>query len=243
MRVDLIPHHGLIDSEDLKGKTAVVIDILRATSTIISALENGAAYVIPVETPTDAEQLAFTDRSIILAGEKEGIKIKGFRLGNSPLEFTPAKVKNKVIAHCTTNGTKTILKCSGADYVLIGSLLNRSACLDYAGRLKKDIVLVCAGRKNGPAEEDSLCAGAFAEYLRQNYFGYSFSKISMDAYYLYKINAINLHDRVYKSPSGQNLIGMGLKVDIDFCLRKDVYSVVALYKNGVIKKIENNEMY
>lgn len=239
MRVDLIPHLCLIDKHDLTEKTVIAIDLLRATSTIITALENGAKGIIPVETLLEAEQINQKIKNSLLAGEREGVKIKGFALGNSPIEFTPNRVRNKTVILCTTNGTKTLLKCQGADKVFIGSFLNRKACLDYVAKLQKDILLLCAGRKNGPAQEDSICAGAYVKYLRNNFYKMHFSNLAMEAYYLYQTLGNSLHDMVYKSPSGQNLISMGLKVDIDFCLRKDVFNTIALFKDGVIQKAKN----
>ncbi len=234
MRIDLIPHLELINEDELSGKTVIVLDILRATSTMVTAMENGARQIFPVATVTDAEKLKLASPDIVLSGEREGVKIKGFHLGNSPLEFTHVRINNKTLAHCTTNGTKAILLCTHAHKIILGSLLNRAAAVDYAIAQQTDIVLVCAGRRGGPAIEDSIGAGAFVQLLRNSPHHHTCGKLPMEAYYLYKCLYNNIHDEIYKSPSGQNLISMGLKVDIDFCLRTDVFNVVPIYSDGGI---------
>lgn len=146
-----------------KDKTVVVIDVLRASSTIITALENGARAVVPVLTPDEAVTLKsrYDSENVLLGGERGGLKIQGFDLGNSPLEYKKEVVEGKTIVFTTTNGTNAIRLSGSADNLLIGAYLNLEAVVNKALELDKDILLLCAGRQNGFALEDAACAGAF----------------------------------------------------------------------------------
>ena len=146
-----------------KDKTVVVIDVLRASSTIITALENGARAVVPVLTPDEAVTLKsrYDSENVLLGGERGGLKVQGFDLGNSPLEYKKEVVEGKTIVFTTTNGTNAIRQSGSADNLLIGAYLNLEAVVKKALELDKDILLLCAGRQNGFALEDAACAGAF----------------------------------------------------------------------------------
>ena len=128
---DVIFSPDLIPFTDLSGKIVVAIDILRATSTITTALANGAISVRPVLTPEDALEIAGQDKETLCCGEREGLKIEGFDLGNSPSQFTAELVSGKRIVTTTTNGTRTINSCGPAQSLLVGSFLNLSAIVYF----------------------------------------------------------------------------------------------------------------
>jgi len=159
--VKLVPTS--VEAWGYKDKTVVVIDVLRASSTIITALENGARAVVPVLTPDEAVTLKsrYDSENVLLGGERGGLKIQGFDLGNSPLEYKKEVVEGKTIVFTTTNGTNAIRLSGSADNLLIGAYLNLEAVVNKALELDKDILLLCAGRQNGFALEDAACAGAF----------------------------------------------------------------------------------
>jgi 2-phosphosulfolactate phosphatase len=152
------------------GGIAVVIDVLRASTTIVTALANAASRIRPV--PAVAEALALADATgagrPLLGGERGGLQIAGFDLGNSPLEYSPAVVAGREIIVTTTNGTAALKACLDADEVLVGAIVNRTAVARLAHDLARrrgatDIHLVCAGTDGHVTEEDLLAAGAILE--------------------------------------------------------------------------------
>jgi 2-phosphosulfolactate phosphatase len=156
---------------DLRGAACVVFDILRATSTFVTALHHGAAQVIPVSEIAGAVALHRQQPTILLAGERNGVRIRAaqsggidFDFGNSPREFTAEKVRGQTIVSTTTNGTRALRACAGAKTVLAASFLNLAATANFL-RGEKEILLVCAGTGNEVADEDVLAAGAMAELL------------------------------------------------------------------------------
>jgi 2-phosphosulfolactate phosphatase len=153
----------------LAGGTAVVIDVLRATTTTIHALAAGAAKVIPYLEVEDARRAAaaMPADSCILGGERGGVRIAGFDLGNSPNEYAPHVVSGKTVLITTTNGTKALLHCRLAERIMLGAFVNLSAvCRAVRGRPRVD--LVCAGTRDEIAREDALLAGAMVERLTAN---------------------------------------------------------------------------
>ena len=164
---------------DLREACCVVFDVLRATSTIVTALHNGAKAVIPVSEI--AEALAFKKaengkrkaETVLLGGERDGVKIRAaqtggidFDIGNSPRECTPEMVRGKTIVSTTTNGTRALRACAGAKTVLAGSFLNLGATAEFIRKLQPaELLLVCAGTHENAALEDALAAGALCELL------------------------------------------------------------------------------
>ena len=169
----------LVAKRDLHETLCVVFDVLRATSTFVTALHNGAKAVVPVSEIAEAlafKNLEFGIRSselILLGGERDGIKIRAaltggtdFDLGNSPRECTPEKVSGRTIVSTTTNGTRALRACAGAKTVLAGSFLNLTATAEFIRRQQfENVLLVCAGTGDKSALEDVLAAGALIELL------------------------------------------------------------------------------
>ena len=153
--------------EDLRGKSAVIIDVLRATSSMVTAISNGAKKVIPVEDMSDAVKIAHTmdNRDYLLCGEKNGVKIEGYHLGNSPLEYTPDVIADKTLIFNTTNGTKAIKKASLANRIYIGAFLNQQSILDALTHHDDEVVLICSGWRGRLALEDTLFAGSLLYHL------------------------------------------------------------------------------
>jgi 2-phosphosulfolactate phosphatase len=158
---------------DLRDTACVVFDVLRATSTFVTALHNGAKAVIPVAEISEALALRQKQPGVLLGGERDGVKIRAdqtgggdFDLGNSPREYTPEKVRGKTIISTTTNGTRALRACAGAQTVLAASFLNLTATAKFIRQLQPaQILLVCAGTRENLADEDVLAAGALCEIL------------------------------------------------------------------------------
>jgi 2-phosphosulfolactate phosphatase len=161
LSVHLLP--DLVDEAELAGATVVVIDVLRATTTITYALAAGAREVVPCLEIEDARQVArrFQGGEVLLGGERGGVKIEGFDLGNSPEEYSPEAVRGRSIAFTTTNGTRAMLRCRQAKRVLVGAIVNLSAVANAMVR-DENIHLVCAGTEGEVSFEDTLVAGWLA---------------------------------------------------------------------------------
>lgn len=151
---------------DLAGRVAVVIDVLRATTTITTALVNGAEAVIPFADLDECRAYREKEPDILLGGERDGLKLEGFDLGNSPLEYTAERVFGRRIAYTTTNGTRAIEACRDAEEVLLGALVNRRAVAERLAASGFSAILACAGKLDRPNLEDTYCAGAIIEALR-----------------------------------------------------------------------------
>ena len=160
----------------LAGIVCVVFDVLRATTSAVTALANGAEAILPVATIDEAMSAAAGFPGLLLAGEREGLRIgsaltggREFNFGNSPREFSPERVRGRRIAMTTTNGTRALKACSGADAVLAGSFLNLTAAsYAAAGQGSDKVLVICSGTGDGMALEDALAAGAFCECLSRH---------------------------------------------------------------------------
>ena len=226
-----------------RGDIAVVIDVLRCSSTIATALHNGALGVVPVKTLDEAREIHRKNPNFILAGERGGVKPEGFQLGNSPREFTRAAVEGKYVILTTTDGTRALAGVSDARLVFVGSFLNAKtvveASLREAERLEAGITLVAAGRMRGFSLEDHLCAGLLASRLVEA------GAVPDDAAYAailaYRQAEKDLLSHISRGIHAQGLKRLGLGEDVDYCVRVDVLPVLpVLEKNedfpyGVIK--------
>ena len=215
------------------GDTAcVVFDILRATSTFVTALHHGAAAIIPVSEISEAIACRQRQPDVLLAGERNGIKISAaqsrgvdFDFGNSPREFRPEKVRGKTIVSTTTNGTRALQACAAAKIVLAASFLNLSATAKFLNHLKPEtILLICAGTGEGVALEDVLAAGALADLLAGE---------RADATEVARQNflraKLDLAVAIAGSTNGRRLLGLPeLRADVAFCSQRDVFDLVAV---------------
>lgn len=164
LRTHLLP--ALVEPGELAGAAVVVIDVLRATTTIVHALAAGARAVMPCLEVDEAQRLAarFSPGEAVLGGERQGLRIEGFDLGNSPQEYTPQAVGGRTVVFTTTNGTRALMACRQARRVLIGAFVN---CRAVAAALAHEpaVHLVCAGTRGQITREDVLLAGALAQRL------------------------------------------------------------------------------
>ncbi|HZN35098.1 MAG TPA: 2-phosphosulfolactate phosphatase [Pirellulaceae bacterium] len=229
--VYLLP--ALVEPAELAGKTAVVIDVLRATTTVIHALACGATQVLPCleveETLETAAACLLRGESAIRGGERGGRQIPGFELGNSPAEYSRQVVGGKTVVFTTTNGTRAMLRCRQARRVLIGAFVNFSAvCRELGGESR--IALVCAGTDGHVTREDTLLAGAIASDLARegSWRLNDQAEIAADSWQ----TAVRLMtDRplgilLRGSRGGRNLIDIGQENDIDLAAQIDKFDIV-----------------
>lgn len=159
-----------VTTADVSGRPVLVLDLLRTTTTVVSALANGARAVLPAATADDALRLAggLERDAVLLAGERRMERIEGFELGNSPLEMAPDVVSGKTIVMATTNGTPAIIAVEAGEPVFVVSATNFSAAVERARPVFEDrgeIVILCSGREGTFALEDAYAAGRFAQAL------------------------------------------------------------------------------
>jgi len=221
----------------LAGKLVVIIDVLRASSTIVSALANGCRGFIPILSPDKAKKKAqeFEKERVLLGGEREGIKIEGFDLGNSPREYKREVVKDKTIIFSTTNGVKTLEMVKGAHRIIIGSFLNLQAVCNYCANYTGDILIICAGKEGRFSLEDAACAGMIINSLREvSLGGHQEVDANLTAQLLYKKFDNNILEILRKSQHGRYLESIGLDEDLKFCSQLDFFRIVPVFKDGII---------
>jgi 2-phosphosulfolactate phosphatase len=217
---------------------AVVMDVLRATSTIATALANGAERVIPVREPDEA--IATMKRigrdRVLLCGERGSRAIAGFDLNNSPASYTADVVRGKTLAFTTTNGTRALIDAArdGA-IVYCGALINRRAIV---GALRDgeadDVLLVCAGNEGTLSFEDLLCAGAIVAQLYRDDRSVQRSDAARAAMTVYEANAKHLTTAIAFGTHARTLRDAGFAADVAACAQLDVLDVVPIYRDGLI---------
>jgi 2-phosphosulfolactate phosphatase len=211
---------------DIELKLVVVIDVLRATSTITTILENGANSVIPVMEESIATE--YKAKGYLVGGERGGETIPGFDFGNSPFHYKPHLVNGKDVVLTTTNGTKCIEMASHADRVIVGSFLNLNAVVTYIKESNKDVVLFCAGWKDRVNLEDSLFAGAVASLVKDANYDDS-SLLAIDAYNASKRDLFN---SLKNSNHFQRLASKGVTKDIEYCCKTNISNKVPILVEG-----------
>ncbi len=228
-----------LNADDLyfTNKTTVVIDVLRASTTITSAIANGAKEVIPVDSIEFAMKVsgnAFGGQTI-LAGERNTKKIEGFTLGNSPLEFDSENVSGKSIILFTTNGTKAIVRAKFSENLLICSFNNLQAISEHLLELNNDVNILCAGSSGMFCIEDTVCAGMLIksiEKLDRKIEITDAGKASIILSNNFGSSTINV---LKESEHGQRLIDNGFEADVEYCANFNTTDVIPFYKSGVIK--------
>ncbi len=227
MNVQVISSVNEACSTSFLHKTAIVIDALRATSTIAAALAAGAASVLPAETVMDARAVKRSDD--VLGGERFCRKIAGFDLGNSPSEYTETAVGGKRVVLTTTNGTRALHKSMRADYVMAASFLNAEACARYAVELRRDVVVLCAGSHDEFAVEDGLCAGLLLhEWRTIGGISAEPDDFGLAMLSLYRDRSNRIYETLLESSSGRRLVKLGMKEDVAFCSQLNIWDIVPL---------------
>ena len=228
--------------DEMRGKTAVMIDVLRASSTIVTALANGARGVIPVADMGAGSKISqsMDTENFLLCGEKDGEKIEGYDLGNSPLEYKPGLVKGKTIILNTTNGTKALMRASLARHIVVGSFLNLGGVVEYL-KDKERIILVCAGWRGRLSLEDLLCAGNIIYELT----GGNLPNDALDgakvAFGLYEKFGDDIEKTVQSSNHAHRLQDIVGTEDLSYCSRVNVMDVLPVMKEGIITDFHGKE--
>lgn len=233
MKIDMIICGDYVTTEAVKNATVIVVDVLRATSVIITALNNGAKSVVPVTSVEEALSTKKKLESVVLGGERKAQKIEGFDLSNSPLEYKSEVIHDRNVVITTTNGTKAISKSSAANKIYIGGLLNAKAVSSKAVKNEKDIIIVNAGTNGVFSMDDFITGGAIIDEILSER-EYELTDIAKTALVIYRSHK-DIKSYVKGAAHYKILVDLGLEEDIDYCLQKDLFNIVPEYKDGIIK--------
>lgn len=217
---------------------AVVIDVLRATSVMVTALANEAAAITAVEEIEAARTLAagYPASDVLLGGERRARPIPGFDFGNSPREYTADKVADKHIILTTTNGTRALASLAKVEPLFIGAFLNARAVAETLARLGQDTMLVCAGTNGRFTLDDIACAGMITAYLSELVPDLDLDDLAYSAHFLYRNHAQNIKGLISHAQHYSYLQSIGLEADIDYCLQVDTVDLVPKVENGTVRK-------
>lgn len=234
MKLDIIISADDIKQEKVQGKTIIVIDMLRATSVITTALSNRCTEVIPVLTIEEALDIARKDKErYVLGGERKGLKIDGFDFSNSPLEYKEEFIKDKSLVMTTSNGTRAIKGSEGAKNILLGAMINAKAVSRKIMELNNDVVIVNAGTYGQFSIDDFLCSGYIIDCLKGKT-ELELSDIATTAQYIYKNNE-DIFSFIKYASHYKRIMELGLEDDLNYCCQKDIIDIVPEYKDGIIK--------
>ncbi len=218
----------------LTDQTVVVIDVLRATSTMVEALANGAKSIFAVATTDEAVRIAqnIGRDQTLLTGERKCVRIEGFDLGNSPLEMTRERVAGRQLIMTTTNGTAALASVASARRVLIASLLNVDAVARELAETDDSITIVCAGRERRFALEDAICAGTLALRLyRRQGRRRNWSDAALAAAQLARRYLPSIERTLRRAAAGRALMELGFADDVAYCAQLDLYDVVPKFRD------------
>jgi 2-phosphosulfolactate phosphatase len=223
-------------SGDWKDATLVVIDVLRATSTIVTALMNGCESVVPVAEVEEAFHLAKGPLAgALIGGEREGVAVAGFDFGNSPLEYTSARVKGRTIILTTTNGSRTFRSIPEDRMAIAASFLNTGAVARHSLEQGRDVLFLPSGMEGGFSLEDTVCAGAIVELIRNQFHGGTeLTEAALASEALYKHFQGDLVEMFQRTVQGQCVIETDAEPDLAYCAQTDVTSIVPAYREGRI---------
>ncbi len=224
--IDVCLSPELMHLYDVSDRTVVVVDILRATSCMVTAFAHGVGSITPFADLSECKDMK--SKGYITSGERDGKKVPGFDMGNSPFEYMSENIAGKKIAFTTTNGTQAIEKAKGAKKIVIGSFLNLSSVVKYLLFGNSSILVVCAGWKGKVNLEDTLFAGAIVEKMKNQLEPDCDAPLA--AQHLYNQAKGDMVKFLSNSSHVKRLHRLNINKDIEFCLTPDQYSIVPVLR-------------
>jgi 2-phosphosulfolactate phosphatase len=214
----------------------VVVDILRATSSIITAFHNGVERLIPVRTIEEAR--TYKERGYLIAAERDGKVLDFADFGNSPDNFTPERIRGRTIVYSTTNGTQAIRMAGRGHQVLVGGFLNISALADYLLEQQRDVLILCAAWKNKFSLEDSVFAGALTDKLLESDRYHTICDATHAARDLWLLAESDLVSYIDKAANRTRLKKLGLDSAIEYCHTQDITDVIPVLEGEVLVRLK-----
>jgi 2-phosphosulfolactate phosphatase len=233
-KIDVCLSPELLHLYDVNNKIVVIVDILRATSCMVTGIAHGISGIIPVATLEECKD--HQCKGLIAAAERDGKKVDGFEIDNSPFSYMNQELQGKELVMTTTNGTLAISKSVAAKEILIGAFLNISTLTKYLLEKKNDILIICAGWKGKVNIEDTLFAGAVVNNLRDKFEFACDSPLLAQTLYLSARE--NMFEYLKNSSHFNRLKKLNVEKDIAFCLKRDVYNVIPVLKGIRLVKLD-----
>lgn len=232
-KIDIVLTPELLPAHRQEGSVAIVIDVLRASATIITALNNGAEAIFPLETIEEAEY--FAQKGMLVGAERNVVRCDFARFGNDPFEYTPDEVTGQSIYFTTTNGTRTIKACMQEGYeTIIGTFINSSAVAEYCRH--HDVLCVCAGWRGRPCKEDTLFAASMCAQLRETHDVQS--DLSEMLVELWEKHEGNVSAYIQQSNHYPRMVRTGKDNSYEYCITRDLVDIVpiaSITEEGMIK--------
>lgn len=230
MRLDVALLPELLDRDALPASTVLVVDVLRASTTMVAALGNGCAGIVPVADAAEARQRGDAlGAAALVAGERKGRMIEGFDLGNSPLEMTTERVGGKTLVFTTSNGTRALLAARAAAAVGVAGFVNLSASAAWAHAGGRDVTVVCAGELGDVSLEDKVCAGLLIDAILRTEPGAVLTAAARDACEVGRHYGTAVARLAHDSSWGRHLALEGRAADLAACLALDTSTVVPVW--------------
>lgn len=242
MDAEVFLTYSNLSEDDVRNRTVVVIDVLRASSTIVTALAHGARAVLPVADMAEAGKIASNlDRDVYrLGGERGGEKIDGYDLGNSPREYTEEVVENRDVILNTTNGTRALSRATPAKHLVTACFLNAGRVVDFVRSVDDEVTIVCAGHENRIALEDTLCAGLLLDRLWKQEKPDTVTDSAHTAFTLYETDRDDLLSALKGANHAEYLVEQGFEEDLDYCFRVDTLSVLPYYSDNRLLRYDDS---
>lgn len=231
---------ALLNLYDINSSVVVIIDVLRATSTITTALYNGAKEIIPVDSVDECIRIG-KQMGAITAGERDGKIAEGLQHGNSPFEYPRAFIENKTLVLTTTNGTKLLHMAlsNGANQIIIGSFANIDLVCEYLKKSGKSVLLACAAWKDRINIEDTLFAGAVINQTKDHFdINCDSSKMALGLFTTAQPDLFG-YIKTTQITHFQRLSAFGLEKDIEHCLTYNTSPILPIYKDGKLMKVQS----
>lgn len=240
MDAEVFLTYSNVSEDDVQDRTVVVIDVLRACSTIVTALDRGARAVMPVLDMAQAGKIAGNlDPEVYrLGGEQGGEKIEGYDLGNSPHEYTRETVEGRDIILNTTNGTRALERAKEAEHLVAACFLNAARVVDFLQRAAEAVTIVCAGRQNRLALEDTLCAGLLLDRIWNGTEPDLVTDSAHTAFTLYDTDRADLQNALHSTNHAERLATQGHAEDLDYCFQLDALPVLPYYTENRLVRYE-----
>jgi len=223
----------LLSLYDVSNSVVVIIDVFRATSTIATALHNGAVKVVPVANVEDCITIG-KNLGAITAGERDGKVIPGLQYGNSPAEYPREFIQDKTLVITTTNGTRLLKMAldNGADEIITGSFPNLQAVCNYLVKKGKNVILGCSAWKDRFNLEDTLFAGAVVNNIKEHFTIHCDSSLMAED--MYTLHKHDMYSFIRKTTHWHRLAAFGLEKDLEYCVTENAADVLPLYKDGAL---------
>jgi len=234
MHIDVVFLPSEFSARPRRQRAAVVIDVIRATSTIVTAFQHGVRSLRPVASVEEARCAHTSTPGALLAGERGGTRIAGFDLGNSPREFTREAVRSRDVVLTTSNGTKTLRAVGEGRDVAIGAFLNRTAVGSWLIKRREDGLIVCSGYEGIFSLEDAVCAGAIVERMVGKDASLTLGDGAQACHVLWMHHASDLPRLLRDTGWGRHIVRIGLEADLDVCAQLDVTDVMPVMAGGGI---------